>query len=98
VVVDVCFALMLAFRILVGLVVVLDGRVVVLVVVRRRQVTPVLAVGQVVDHVKVGVSVDDALVAMVGHDASFDRGRDPGSSTRPSGTTDLVQPSVVGEE
>jgi hypothetical protein len=74
VVVDVRLALMLAFGVLVGLVVVLDGRVVVLVVVRRRQVAPLLAVGQVVDHVMVVVPVDDALVAMVGHDASFGSG------------------------
>jgi hypothetical protein len=98
VVVDVRFAPMLAFGILVGLVVMLDGRVVVLVVVRRGQVAPVLAVGPVVDHVMVGVPVDDVLVAMVSHDASFDRVRGPGSSTWASGTTGLVQPSEVGEE
>jgi hypothetical protein len=87
VVVDVCLALMLAFRILVGLVVVLNGGMVVLMVVRRRQVAPVLAVGKVVNHVMVVVPVDDLLVAMVGHDASFGRVRGPGCSPRASSTT-----------
>jgi hypothetical protein len=87
VVVDVCLALMLAFRILVGLVVVLNGRMVVLMVVRRRQVAPVLAVGKVVNHVMVVVPVDDLLVAMVGHDASFGRVLCPGCSPGASSTT-----------
>jgi hypothetical protein len=72
VVVDVGLALVLVARIFVFLVLVLDGRMVVLVLVRGREMAPVPAVGQIVDHVMVRVPVDHVVVPVaIRHGASL---------------------------
>jgi hypothetical protein len=72
VVVDVPLSFVLLALILVGLVGVLHGGVVVLMVVAGIEVAPILAVGEVVDHVVMRVGVNRVLVpVLVGHGSSL---------------------------
>jgi len=72
VVVDVALPQVFPLRILVGLVIVVDGRVVVLVTVGRLEVLPGLPMPLVVDNVRVLVLMQQLLVSMC-HDSSLSR-------------------------